>query len=62
MTIDVERLVSGIHEYIGRALTPLVERIKTLESRITELESGAMPKDIADRARAKFAAQRLGAE
>lgn len=33
MTVDVERLVDGIHDYLARAFAPLVQRVKALEDR-----------------------------
>lgn len=30
---DVEKFVDGVHEYIERALKPLAERVKAIESR-----------------------------
>lgn len=30
--LDVEKLMDGVHDYIARALSPLVERVKALES------------------------------
>lgn len=31
--LDVEKLIDGIHDYLGRALTPLSARLKALEDR-----------------------------
>lgn len=33
MSVDVQKLVDGVHDYIGRALSPIVARIKALEER-----------------------------
>lgn len=30
-TIDIETFVAGVHDYISRALKPVVERLKALE-------------------------------
>lgn len=31
--LDYQKFVSGLHDYIGKALNPLVERVKALEDR-----------------------------
>lgn len=31
--LDIEKLIAGVHEYIGRALAPLALRVKALEQR-----------------------------
>lgn len=35
-TIDIEKFGAGLHDYIGRALAPLVARVKALEARETK--------------------------
>lgn len=31
--LDYQKFVSGLHDYIGKALRPLVSRVKALEDR-----------------------------
>ncbi len=39
MSLDVKRLTAGIHDYLGKAFSPVNARIAALESRIALLEA-----------------------
>jgi hypothetical protein len=38
-TLDIEKFIAGLHEYLGKELSPLVERVKVLESQMAEIKA-----------------------
>jgi hypothetical protein len=38
MSLDIERFIAGLHDYLERAFKPMAARLKAVEARIAELE------------------------